>query len=289
LAGFLSAVVVGQRGRFQRYAEPFAGGAGAALRLLMDEFVEEIVINDLDKGVAAFWRSILEHTDEFLARLRTCRLGVREWRRQHEIYFAKSGTDLELGFATFYLNRTNRSGILSARPIGGLRQTGNWKIDARFNREDLARRIGRIARYRNRIIVEERDGLKFLSDRLRDRGCLFYVDPPYLKKGAELYLDTLTWNDHIRLSRLLGSSSASWVLTYDADPRVVADLYPKARVASFGIAHTAADQRVSVEYAVFADGLMLPDLSLLAWNATTITAGNRKTNSRRFGRRADAV
>ena len=261
---------MGQGSRISRYAEPFAGGAGAALRLLVDEFVDEIVINDLDKGIAAFWRSILNQSDEFLARLRTCPLTVIEWRRQQSIYQSRSGNDLDLGFATFYLNRTNRSGILTARPIGGLDQRGKWKIDARFNRGELAERITRIARYRDRITVEERDGLDFLRDHLSDNGCLFYVDPPYLTKGGDLYLDTLSWDDHVSLAKLLKPSKVGWMLTYDADPRVFTDLYPNTRVASFGIAHTAAKQLVGVEYAVFGNSLKLPDLALLGSNAMAV-------------------
>jgi DNA adenine methylase len=272
LAGFISELVVGQASRIGRYAEPFAGGAGAALRLLIDEFVDEILINDLDAGVAAFWRAVLNETGEFLARVRTCPLTIDEWRCQRTIYDSRSGNDLDLGFATFYLNRTNRSGILTARPIGGLDQTGKWKIDARFNREELAERIARIARYRDRIIVEERDGLDFLRAHLCDSASLFYVDPPYLTKGGDLYLDTLTWQDHRSLATLLKTSTAKWMLTYDADPRVLVDLYSNTRVVSFGIAHTAAKQGVGVEYAVFADCLRLPDLSLLGSNPVDLSS-----------------
>jgi DNA adenine methylase len=104
--------------------------------------------------------------------------------------------ELELGFATFYLNRTNRSGILNANPIGGLKQTGRWKIDARFRRADLVTRIRLIGRYRNRIEVEGRHGNDVSQDFLRRPRTFLYIDPPYLTKGAKLYLDALTWAGH---------------------------------------------------------------------------------------------
>jgi DNA adenine methylase len=266
----LAALITSQPKRLERYAEPYAGGAGAALRLLFDEYVEEIVLNDLDPGVASFWRAVLTRTDELMALVRTCPLTIAEWHRQHEIYLKRSGDDLELGFATFYLNRTNRSGILSAQPIGGLRQAGAWTMSARFNRSDLLARIKRIARYSNRITVDEQDGVEFLSRHLPDENCLFYIDPPYLTKGGDLYLDTLTWEDHATLSQLLKGYGQRWVLTYDADRRVVTDLYAGYRVVSFGIAHTAARQGVGLEYAVFAPGLSVTSCDLLGWNPQMI-------------------
>jgi len=236
----------------------------------MDEHVEEIVLNDLDKGIAAFWHSVLDHTSEFLARVRTCPLTIPEWKKQRAVYLAKDTDDLDLGFATFYLNRTNRSGILNARPIGGLDQAGQWTIAARFNRSDLANRIERIGRYRNRIAVQERDGIDLLAESNSDANSFYYIDPPYLSKGSDLYLDELTWNDHVRLAKLLKIRNEPWILTYDADSRVLSELYPGNRVASFGIAHTAAKQGVGTEYAIFAEGLELPSLNLLGWSPQMI-------------------
>ena len=166
IAPFLARLIATQRPRCTQYVEPFAGGAGAALRLLLEEQVDAILLNDIDPGVAAFWRSLLRDTDAFVDLVMTCEVSIEEWQRQRQLYENRSANDLELGFATFYLNRTNRSGILNARPIGGLDQTGQWLIDARFNRKALAKRIQDIGRMRGRIQVSTIDGVDLVRQLL---------------------------------------------------------------------------------------------------------------------------
>src|SRR5207302_1863340 len=86
------------------YAEPYAGGAGAALALLFGENVSRIMINDADRCIYAFWNSVLRETDAFLRLLQRATLNVREWERQRKVYKnAKQHSALEVGFATFFL------------------------------------------------------------------------------------------------------------------------------------------------------------------------------------------
>lgn len=259
LAPFLGKLIASQERRCRTYVEPFAGGAGAAVRLLFDEYVDRIVLNDLDRGVAAFWRAVFYETEALAKRVLTCTVSVHSWRRQRARYNNPDGlSDLELGFATLFLNRTNRSGILDARPIGGLDQAGQWKIDARFNRRELAERIRMLGRYRNRVSVSQEDGLNMVDEYLGARANAFvYADPPYLTKGSDLYLDTLDWSDHVELARKLQRATGQWTVTYDEDARVWTDLYPERRCVEFQIAHTAAVQHVGTEYAVFPDAMDL--------------------------------
>src|ERR1700761_10859 len=135
------------------YAEPYAGGAGAALSLLYSGFVKSLLLNDADPAIAAMWHSLLTDTERFVQNVFYVPLTVDEWFRQKSIYAAGGlSTSFDLGFAAFYLNRVNRSGIIkNAGPIGGFAQSGKWKIDARFNRLELGKRIRRIASYRRRI------------------------------------------------------------------------------------------------------------------------------------------
>jgi DNA adenine methylase len=172
------------------------------------------------------------------------------------IYEKGTGSDVRLGFATFFLNRTNRSGILSARPIGGLHQTGKWGIDARYDGARLAERITRIGEYSSRVTICSEDGIDLTARYLGDGRSFIYVDPPYLQKGDDLYLDNLNWSDHERLAEVL-KPAQNWMLTYDRDPRAL-KLYRCQRCALFGIAHTAGVQHIGNEYAVFADGLTIP-------------------------------
>lgn len=262
LAPFISQLLRSQTTRPTRYVEPYAGGAGAALRLLFEEEVEHVVLNDADPGIAALWRAVFDNSNELIARIRTCKVTVGAWARHRRVYGKESKDDVELGFATLFLNRTNRSGILNARPIGGLSQSGTWCIDARFDRGHLINRIRRLAAYRARVTISQRDGLELVRSCVRDPRSFVYLDPPYLMKGDDLYFNTMEWTDHQRLAAALRAAS-NWLITYDTDPRVPGVLYQGLRCASFGIAHTAQDQHIGREYAVFADGLLVPSLAKL--------------------------
>jgi len=167
LAKFVRDLIVYNSLEDGSYSEPYAGGASIALDLLFNDYVSEIHINDIDRGIYSFWSSILKDTDSFLRMLWDTPLNIDEWRRQVSIHKNRelhSATDV--GFATFYLNRTNRSGIIGAGVIGGLNQTGNYKMDARYNKDGLARRIKAIACHKKYIKVYNQDALKFLTKTL---------------------------------------------------------------------------------------------------------------------------
>jgi DNA adenine methylase len=208
--------------RVDTYAEPYAGGAGAGLYLLSEGYVDRLLINDLNPGIAAFWRAIVISADEFIDRVQSEEITLESWHRHRQTYLNPSGvSDIELGFATFFLNRCNRSGILTARPIGGLKQTGKWKIDARFNPVGLSSRIRHIQSMASRITVTEKSALDFLTCvSRRTNPVLCYVDPPYLVKGEELYMSSHSWEDHEELAKILSKSRHPWILTYDFDQRV---------------------------------------------------------------------
>lgn len=264
IAPFIAGAIRGRR--IATVVEPFAGGAGASLRLLLDEYVEEIILNDIEPGIAAFWRAVVASPHELAEMIEKAETSIDEWHRQHEIAIGKSaGDDVALGFATFYLNRTNRSGILRGRPIGGLDQTGAWKIDARFNREELARRVRRLGLYANRITVLEEDGVAIVRRHLAP-DALVYADPPYLEAGGRLYLNAMSWDDHSALAGALRASDAPWIVTYDRDPRVL-ELYPDHRRAEFGLTHSAGPAHAGREYAIFSPAIGRPELGRLGQGA----------------------
>jgi DNA adenine methylase len=271
LAKFVGALLGSQTPRPTRYVEPFAGGAGVGLRLLVDELVDEIVLNDLNSGIAAFWRSVFERPDELLAKLDTCSVTTDEWHVQRAIYLAEPDDDIDLGFAFFFLNRTNRSGIPNGRPIGGYEQTGSWKIDARFDKNALTERIQALSSYSTRVSIRQTDGIDLIERYLDDPDAIIYADPPYLGKGDRLYLNTLRWDDHLRLAELL-RAGGRWLITYDADPRVTKDLFAGLRCVEFTLSHSAAVQHVGREYAVFAPSLAIPSLEGLGNAAAFVAA-----------------
>jgi DNA adenine methylase len=189
-----------------------------ALSLLFEEYASHIHINDADRSVYALWHTVLEDTEALCRRIDRAKLTVREWDRQREIHTGGTpGDDLDLAFATFFLNRTSRSGIIGGGIIGGRDQEGEWKIDARWNPGDLIRRVRKIARFRSRITVTNRDAADYLRDVLPDIDSPFlYLDPPYYHKGPELYRNFYEHEDHQEIATLTRALNAPWIVSYDA-------------------------------------------------------------------------
>ena len=241
------------------YIEPYAGGAGAALSLLLLEKVEHVVINDYDEAIYAFWWSILNKTEDFIDLIQASSLTIQEWRVQKEIYDAKVDNLLKLGFATFYLNRTNRSGILTGGPIGGIAQSSKWPLGARFNKSKLIEKIKLIAMYSDRITVLNKDGLKVISEYANHPTALFYIDPPYYSKGKCLYLNSYTHDNHQKLANLLNRSVATrWILSYDNVPQIKNMYTDRKNQHEFSLHYHAHKSKLGSELIVFSDNLIVP-------------------------------
>ena len=239
------------------YIEPFAGGAGAAVSLLLLERVQRIVINDYDKAIYSFWKAITERNDDFLNLIENTPVTVEEWQRQKQIYKnCDADNFIELGFATFFLNRTNRSGILNAGPIGGKSQSGEWKIDARYNKENLKEKIRLIGVYADRITVLNMDGGEVIDRYADDESAFFYIDPPYFIKGADLYLNAFKYDDHSRLSKTIHKyPRAKWLLSYDNEQAII-NLYPKFNRSIFDLKYSAhQNSRLGSELMVFSNAI----------------------------------
>jgi DNA adenine methylase len=276
LAPFITRLLREQRPTLHEYAEPFAGGAGVALSLLLNEEVRFIRINDLDPGIAAFWREVFLNTDRLIDRVSETPVDMTTWQWARQTYESKKeADDFDLGFATFFLNRCNHSGILTARPIGGLEQNGRWKMDARFNKGNLIERIATLGRYRNKVGLAELDARDFLKQLEADANRLFvYVDPPYLGQGDALYMNSLGADDHRTLAEQLVASRLRWVLSYDAHSRVTDELYKNLLTAQFGIAHFAHRQHIGQEYFVFSKGVRTHSLDGLSEHGTSWVGGH---------------
>jgi DNA adenine methylase len=245
------------------YAEPYAGGAGAALSLLFGEHVESIMINDADPRIADFWRALLCHTEAFVELVESTPLTVEEWRKQRETYQNCRRSCLKVGFATFYLNRCNRSGIIATGgPIGGIRQKGKWKIDARFNRAELVRRIKKISLFRDRIRLFNLDAIEFLrchvNKQKSSKPVFAYLDPPYYAKAEDLYLNYYGPEDHAKLAAYLGKNSKfNWVLSYDNVPPI-RKLYAANRSLRFNLNYCARERCKGKELMIFKDRVRFP-------------------------------
>ena len=267
LLDFISDVISRTVGDRISYIEPFAGGAAIALGLLSRGIVERAVIGDIDPAIAAFWRAVYYRTEEFIDKIWMCDVSIDAWHENWHILSSRDHTsDLELGFAAFFLNRTNHSGILRARPIGGLDQRGKWKLDCRYNRADLAKRIEALSVYRDRVDLFEGnacDLLDTLGDRLRE-GSFIYADPPYLMKSTDLYLDDMDLEQHRILADQLRRNYSYWMVSYDKDTRVYGEFFPEERFVQFSIRHSASRAHIGEEIAVFSNSCVIDDsLNLL--------------------------
>lgn len=243
-----------------KYIEPYAGGAGAALSLLILGKVDSIVINDFDVAIYSFWKSILDHPDEFIDKINNTPINIDEWYKQREIYKSKNSDVLTLGFATFFLNRTNRSGILKGGVIGGKAQTGKWKLDARFNKIALIQKIRLIQKFRKQITIHNLDGLELIELYKDNPESLFYIDPPYYVQGGSLYLNSYKHDAHEKLAELLNlnAKTIKWMLTYD-NVQPILDLYNKRENQEpFILNYQANSTKKGSEIMIFSDCLAIP-------------------------------
>lgn len=240
------------------YVEPYAGGASVGLSLLFEEYASHIHINDLDRSVYTFWKVALEQPDELCKRISAARPGVREWDRQRLVQTASDPDEVELAFSTFYLNRTNRSGIIGGGIIGGRGQRGKWKIDARWRPADSIARIEKIARFASRITLTGIDTAEYIETVLPTIVQPFlYLDPPYYGKGKGLYPSFYEHADHEQISALVEGLQIPWVVSYDAEPKIEA-LYADLPKLSYGLRYTARKSSEGSEVMFFSRDLHIP-------------------------------
>lgn len=245
------------------YCEPYAGGAGAALELLINNDVQEVRLNDRDFHVYAFWHVLLHDTNWLIDRIQNAEVSLHEWHHQRMIYDNfRNHTRREVAFSTFFLNRCNRGGILpKAGPIGGLDQLGRYKIDARFNKANLIERIMRVAELRGRIHFTQLDAFPFMKSCFRDlrNARLFmYIDPPYYVQGEGLYLNHYQHEDHVTIASLLRQRRhRNWVLSYD-NTQAIMNLYRDVNMLYFDLQYSLQNVSVAKEIMAFSDSIVMP-------------------------------
>lgn len=232
------------------YAEPYAGGCSVALSLLFGQYASKIYINDIDKDIFDFWSTVLNDPDGLSQKIRDAKLDMDEWKRQRLFLDNKKDehSQLERAFAAFYLNRTNRSGIIRGGVIGGQKQTGKWKIDARFNKDNLIQRIEKIARQKDQIAISNHDARIFLRDVVPTMGqrSLTYLDPPYYDKGNGLYTNAYDHNGHADVAGDVAGLKSPWLVSYDNMDKI-REMYTSYTKMEYNLYHSAANHEVKEE------------------------------------------
>lgn len=236
------------------YIEPYAGGAGLALKLLYNNDIGSLILNDVDEHIYAFWEACLYHSDALCGMVADCQVNLLEWRRQKEVYKNSSAyTPVEIAFSTLFLNRCNVSGIIEGGPIGGMQQKGRYKIDARFNRVELIRKIKRINQNRDYIRFYHLDAADFLQTvvaHIDVENSFIYLDPPYVKKGYMLYHNAYTQRDHEEIAKVMAKLKQSWVMTYDKCDYIL-ELYKNYRMESMILNYSAGRNKKGTEIMIY--------------------------------------
>jgi DNA adenine methylase len=279
------------------YIEPYSGGASIALFLLLEQFVDRITINDKDRSIYAFWHSVLNNTDKLCSLIDKTEITIKQWRIQRTVQADKAKADLlKLGFSTFFLNRTNRSGIITGGPIGGIDQTGDYLLDCRFNKDELIDRIRKIAACKSRIHLYKKDAtnlIDYLQKDIEITNSIFYFDPPYYLKADSLYMNHYKSSDHEAVSKKIRAiKGIRWVVSYDNVPEI-RNLYKACPNKEYSFTHTAYQAKIGNEVLFFSKNISLPMLE--SYNPVQFKYNKKKkiilyvTNPRRRAKQSSLV
>jgi DNA adenine methylase len=244
------------------YVEPYVGGGAVALSLLFGDYVKNIYINDKDRSIYAFWYSVLHYADDLCTMIFETPINMENWLIQKDIQSNKQKSDLlTLGFSTFFLNRTNRSGIIKAGVIGGKNQDGRYKIDARYQKDNLIMRIRKICEYRDRIKLSQKDAVEFVMDlaKIMPENTLYYLDPPYYKKGRDLYMNYYNDHDHLQIKEAVEKAGINkWIISYD-DVEEITNMYSNYRQKKFLLSYSASRHTKGKEVMIFSNNMIIPN------------------------------
>lgn len=259
LAHFLAAFILENELHGCDLVEPFCGGAGGTLPLLEAGIVNSLVINDINVGLAALWRSILTNTDELIYLIESCQVDMANWLHYKNVYNNyEDFSELELGFATFFLNRTNRSGMFHAGPIGGKSQKGNYLLDCRFNKIKLIQRIAKIANFGDKITFTSEDANDVINS--TQKNSFVYIDPPYVKEGRNIYSKySFNNEEHEKLAKTIKSKSKYWLLSYDDVP-MIHELYSGSGINVIELSYVMNKAKVGRELLIASSLLSMPRL-----------------------------
>lgn len=236
------------------YCEPFSGGAGVSIELLLSDQVKSIILNDYDPAIYSIWHAVLYESTRLINDIQTVSITLDEWNNQKTIYETCNTSQkysYELGFATLFLNRTNRAGIITGGPIGGYTQTSTYKIDCRFNRDDISKKIENIAAAKDRITLYMYDAITLINRVLQKHSpdnLFIFFDPPYYKQGKRLYKNAFTHDDHVELYQAIRSmDNYHWITTYDYCKEIYS-IYKNLPAHTYKLRYSAQTMRNEQEY-----------------------------------------
>jgi DNA adenine methylase len=245
------------------YCEPYAGGAGLAIRLLTMGYVGSIAINDIDQSIYSFWSAALHDNEKFCRLIDKTPVSIEEWHRQKKIWETGDVDNmLALGFSAFFLNRTNRSGIIEgAGPIGGYEQSGYWKLGVRLVKDKQIQNLKALSRFASQITVTNLDALSFIRKKVKKKNTLLYLDPPYFVKGHKLYKNFYEPKDHVSIAQEMKlHRKMNWVVSYDDVPEI-REAYKAFEPISYLLNYSAGRKALGREVIFLSDAIELPNIN----------------------------
>lgn len=250
------------------YIEPYAGGAGLALSLLMSGNVDKIIINDYDVSIWAIWNAVLNHPDKLKKFIIEEEITIENWLKHKESFLNLKGLSssshieplLELAFSTLFLNRTNVSGVIKGGVIGGMNQKGNYKLDCRFNKRTLINKIDKISSFANVIELHNLDAVDFVNTIVINEPpeqTFVFFDPPYYGKGPDLYSNFYKHQDHENLSKMIQNPNLNcrWITTYD-ECEEIKSMYASSKGYVYSLRYSLADKRSANELMFISEDLV---------------------------------
>lgn len=244
--------------------EPFAGSLSVSLQLLQGGHVEKIAIGEKDPLVASFWKVAFNQTSWLKKEIQEIPITLERWK-----YFRNNNftNDRERALACLFLNRTSFSGILahSAGPIGGQKQESEYKIDCRFNKEMLSKRLDKLAALKKKVVFIENKGWEGTLEKASSLGykkneIFYYLDPPFYFKADKLYRHFFNDDDHQKLHDAIMKEKSPWLLSYDMAEAIVEKYTKNGSLPSkIGFLYSAAAQTSRSE----TQELIITNLSVL--------------------------
>ncbi|WP_237037413.1 DNA adenine methylase [Mediannikoviicoccus vaginalis] len=245
------------------YTEPFAGGFGAGLELLFKNKVKSVIINDYDIAIYSIWYAILNETERFINDINNIKITIQEWEIQKDKYnklFEEKKYSYDLALATYFLNRTNRSGIITGGPIGGKNQKSNYKLDCRFNKDDLIKKILKIKEYKEKIQLynlESNDFIEKIILKYNPDDIFVFFDPPYYEQGKNLYTNFFKHDNHVKLQKKIKClTEYYWIMTYD-NKQEIRNIYQDYKKYLYSINYYAANVRKAKEILIHSDKVVV--------------------------------
>ncbi|MEQ2527615.1 DNA adenine methylase [Bacillaceae bacterium CLA-AA-H227] len=210
-----------QEKKSKKIVSPYTGGGSFELAMLNAGVVDQLHLNDLDTGVFSFWWLMKHYPYEIIDRLKTEQPTHKAYFKAQDVINSDyEGVDMvEAAWSSLLVNRLAYSGVPKANPLGGKKGTVKDLL-SRWNPEELIRRIEKIHSLSDHIVVTQENAINLIEEAYWSDDSTIFLDPPYVKKGKDIYHCYYTEKDHRELAVLLdslhvGCPGADIIVTYD--------------------------------------------------------------------------